>query len=107
MVMSCITFFTLFFKNQNDTNDAVKQTIEAVTEIQLKLGIPMISIWLHSNQLLKIFESWKKSMIDASSRSINHGSNNREVMICGKAFAVNYLELGMFISEYLHILELF
>ena len=46
--------------------DAVKQMNEAVTEIWLKSGIPMKSSWLHSNHLLKIFESWKKSMIDAT-----------------------------------------
>ena len=41
-------YFFPFFKNQNArTNDAVKQTIEAVTEIWLKSGIPMKSSWLH------------------------------------------------------------
>ena len=35
-------FFHIFFKNRNvTTNDAVKQLIEAVTEIWLELGIPM------------------------------------------------------------------
>jgi len=53
-------YFFHIFKNQNaTTNDAVKRTIEAVTEIWLKSGIPMKSSWLHSKQLLKIFESWK------------------------------------------------
>ena len=88
-------YFFPFFKNQNArTNDAVKQTIEAVTEIWLKSGIPMISSWLHWKQLLKIFESWKKSIIDAFRRSINHGSNDREVMVCGLAFPVSYSSLG-------------
>ena len=54
-------FFFHIFKNQNaTTHDAVKQTMEAVTEICLKSGIPINSSWLHPKQLLKIFESWKK-----------------------------------------------
>ena len=66
MVILCITFS--IFKDQNaTTNDAVKRTTEAVTKIWLKSGIPMKSSWLHSKQILKIFKSWKKSMIDASS----------------------------------------
>ena len=57
MVISCIF---LIFKNQNAaTNDAVKRTIEAVTEIWLKSEIPMKSSWLHSKQLLKIFNCGK------------------------------------------------
>ena len=54
-------YFFHIFKNQNaTTTDAVKRTIEAVTEIWLKSGIPMESSWLHSKQLLNVFESWKK-----------------------------------------------
>ena len=46
------------FKNQNaTTNEAVKQTIGAATEIWLKSGIPVKNSWLHSKQLLKVFES--------------------------------------------------
>ena len=46
------------FKNRNaTTNDAVKRTIEAVTEIWFKSGIYMKSSWLHLKPLLKIFES--------------------------------------------------
>ena len=54
-------YFFHMFKNQNDTtNAAVKRTIEAATEIRN----PYVeSSWLHSNQLLKIFEWWKKSII--------------------------------------------
>ena len=46
--------------------DAVKQTNEAVTKIWLKSGIPVKSNWLHSKHFLKIFESRKKSIIDAT-----------------------------------------
>ena len=46
--------------------DAVKQTNEAVTKVWLKSGIPMKCSWLHSKHFLKIFELWKKSMIDAT-----------------------------------------
>ena len=54
-------YFFHIFKNQIAAkNDAAKRTIEAVTEIWLKLGILMQSSWLHSKQLLKIFKSWKK-----------------------------------------------
>ena len=60
MVMSCITFFRIF-KNLNATaNDAVERMIKAAIEIWLKSGIPIKSSWLHSKQLLKNFESWKK-----------------------------------------------
>ena len=49
------------FKNQNATaNDAVKRTIEAITEIWFRLGMSMKSSWLYSKQLGKTFESWKK-----------------------------------------------
>ena len=57
-------YFFRIFKNQNDTNNALKQMIEAVPEIQMKTEIPMKSSWLHLKQLLKIFELWKKLMID-------------------------------------------
>ena len=40
-------------------NDAVTRTIETVTEIWLKSGIPRKSSWLHLKQPLNIFESWK------------------------------------------------
>ena len=54
-------YFFHIFKNQNaTTTDAVKRTIEVVTEIWLKSGILMESGWLHSKQLLNVFESWKK-----------------------------------------------
>ena len=54
--------FSHIFKNQNAvTNDAVKRTIEAVTEIY------------------------------ASRRSINHGRSGREVIIGGQAFPVSNL----------------
>ena len=63
-------YFFQIFKNQNVTTiDAVKRTIEAVTEIWLKSEIPIKSSWLHS-KLLKSFESWKKFVIDASRKSI-------------------------------------
>ena len=51
--------FFHIFENQND-NDAVKRTIEVVTEIWLKSGIRMKRSWLHSKQLL---------------RFLNHGKN--------------------------------
>ena len=61
MMMLFKHYFFHIFKNQNDTtNDAVKRTIEAVTEIWLKSEISMKSSWMHSKQLLKNFESWKK-----------------------------------------------
>ena len=54
-------YFLDIFKNQNDTAiDALKSTIEAVTEVWLKSGIPMKSSWLHSKQLRKIYVWWKK-----------------------------------------------
>ena len=46
-------FFHIFKKQNATTNDAVKRTIEAVTEIWLRLGITMKSSWLHSKQILK------------------------------------------------------
>ena len=85
------SFFHIF-KNQNaTTNDAVNRMIEAVLEIWLKSVISEKSSWLHSKQLPKIFELWKKLMIDASRRSSNHGSNDEEIMICEEAFPVSYL----------------
>ena len=49
-------YFFHIFKNRNaTTNDAVKRTVEAVTEIWFKSGIHMKSRWLHSKPLLKIF----------------------------------------------------
>ena len=72
MMMPCITFFP-FLKLKMTTNDTVKQTIEAVTEIWLKSGIPMKSRWLQSKQLMKIFESWK-----TKNRDNNTIRNNRK-----------------------------
>ena len=54
LVMSCVTFFIFSKIKMPQTNDAVKRTIEAVTEKWLKSRIPMKSSWFHSKQLLKI-----------------------------------------------------
>ena len=89
MVM-CRYFFHIFKNQSAATNDAVKRKIAAVTEIRLKSRNPIKSSWLHSKQFLKIFESLKKPVIDASRRSINHRSHDREVMICGKNFSVSF-----------------
>ena len=53
------------------------RTVEAVTEIWLKSGIPMKSCWLHSNQLLKIFESWK-TFKKSDKRNNNTERNDRK-----------------------------
>ena len=92
-------YFFHIFKNQNaTTTDAVKQTIAAVIEIWLKSEIPIKSNWLHSKQLLKIFESWKKSMIDASRRNINYGKQLQKSNDLWKSLSCQLLELGFWIT---------
>ena len=51
--------------------------IEAVTEIWLKLKTSMKSSWLHSKQLLKIFESWE-NIKKSKKRDNNIERNNRK-----------------------------
>ena len=70
-------FFHIFRNQTAITNDAVQRTTEAVTKIWLKSGIPMKSSWLHSEELLKIFEPQKK-FFKSKKRNDNTQSNNRK-----------------------------
>ena len=52
IVKSCVIFFNISRNRNVAQNDAVKQTIEAVTEIRVKSRIPMKSGWLHAKRVL-------------------------------------------------------
>ena len=67
-------YFIHFFKNQNVTaNDALKK-----------------SSWqsVHSKQLLKIFELWKKFMAEASRRSIKLGLFSHQQAVFSRIFSL-------------------
>ena len=83
--------FFHIFKNQNaTTNDVLKRTIEAVTEIWLNRKFLWKVIGCIQNNFWKFLNRGKNPWLMLSEEATIMKANDREVMICEKAFSVSY-----------------